>query len=339
MKHYQGEPERIDIFREEYEFLSNFYPARVFFDGVLYDNSEAAYQAQKCAEPQARLAFTRLTADEAKRMGRKVDLRVDWEDVKISLMEGIVRAKYEQHPELAARLLETGNKPLFEGNYWHDLFWGVDMKTGKGRNELGRILMALREEIRRDGIDDRSCLVPEVSFGPVCGMRVRYADIAGADCDVIINAANRDMIGGGGVDGSIHGAAGYGLYEECRAIGRVDHGEMRVTKGYRLKAKHVIHVVGPIYGKHENGMLADCYKRALDAALELGAKRVAFPLLSAGKFCFPKELAARIAILTVYGWLAGHEAAHMSVEFDCLDQRCYELLCRELQAIREMQEE
>ena len=77
MKHYQGEPERIDIFREEYEFLSNFYPARVFFDGVLYDNSEAAYQAQKCADPQDRLAFTWLTADEAKRMGRKVALRPD----------------------------------------------------------------------------------------------------------------------------------------------------------------------------------------------------------------------------------------------------------------------
>ena len=333
MKHYQGEPQRIDIFREEYGFLSNFYPVPVLFDGVLYANNEAAYQAQKCEKPEDRLAFAQLSADEAKRMGRKATLRSDWEDVKIPLMKAIVRAKFEQHPDLAARLMETVDKPLSEGNYWRDLFWGVDMRTGEGRNELGRILMALREDIRANGIADRSDLIPERCFGPVRGICVRYMDIANADCDVIVNAANCDMIGGGGVDGSIHGTAGYDLYEECKAIGRIEHGEMRVTKGYRLKAAHVIHVVGPIYQKHDNGMLADCYRKALDAALSLGAKRIAFPLISAGKFCFPKELAAHIAVTTVCGWLAGHEDAQLQVEFDCLDNRCFELLCHELKAI------
>ncbi len=333
MKHYQGEPQRIDIFREEYGFLSNFHPVPVFFDGVLYADNEAAYQAQKCEKPEERLAFAQLSADEAKRMGRKAALRSDWEDVKIPLMKAIVRAKFEQHPDLAARLMETGSKPLFEGNYWRDLFWGVDMRTGEGRNELGRILMALREEIGISGIADRSELIPERSLGPVRGMSVKYIDIANADCDVIVNAANCDMIGGGGVDGAIHGAAGYGLYEECRKIGRIEHGELRVTKGYRLKATHIIHVVGPIYQKHDNGMLADCYRKALDTALSLGAKRIAFPLISAGKFCFPKELAAHIAVTTVCGWLAGHEDAQLQVEFDCLDNRCFELLCHELKAI------
>ena len=333
MKHYQGEPQRIDIFREEYEYLSNFYPSPLCFDGVLYANSEAAYQAQKCKRPEDRAVFLALSADEAKRLGRKVTLRGDWEDVKIPLMREIVRAKFEQHPYLATRLLETGNKPLLEGNYWHDLFWGVDMQNGEGRNELGKILMALREDFRLNGVTDRSDLIPERSVGPVQGMRVRYIDIANADCDVIVNAANCDMIGGSGVDGSIHSGAGYELYEECRAIGRIDHGEMRVTKGYRLKAKHILHVVGPIYQKHNNGMLADCYKQALDTALALGAKSIAFPLISAGKFCFPKELAAHIAVMTVWGWLAGHEDAQLRVEFDCLDNRCYELLCQELDAI------
>lgn len=334
MKHYQGEPQQIDIFREEYEFLSNFYPVPVLFSGVLYANNEAAYQAQKCENPLDRLAFTQLSADEAKRLGRRVALRGDWEDVKIPLMRAIVRAKFEQHPYLAKRLMETGNKPLYEGNYWHDLFWGVDMKTREGRNELGRILMALREDFRKNGVIDCSGLIPRRSFGPVRGVSVKYMDIANADCDVIVNAANCDILGGGGVDGSIHGAAGYGLYEECRTIGRIGHGEMRVTKGYRLKAAHIIHVVGPVYQKHDGGMLADCYKRALDTALSLGAKCIAFPLISAGKFCFPKQLAAHIAVTTVCSWLAGHEEAGLRVEFDCLDEGCYTQLCRELEVIR-----
>lgn len=339
MKHYQGKPQCIDLFREEYEFLSNFYPVQVCYDGVVYANNEAAYQAQKCEQREERLTFAALSADEAKRLGRKVKMRSDWEDVKIGVMRDIVRAKFEQHPYLAKRLMETGDAPLAEGNYWHDVFWGVDMKTGEGRNELGKILMALRADIRQNGIEDRHELIPETRFGPVKGMCVRYIDIANADCDVVVNAANCDMIGGSGVDGSIHGAAGYDLYEECKAIGRVEHGELRVTKGYRLKAKHIIHVVGPIYQRHSTGMLADCYKQAMDTALALGAKRIAFPLISAGKFCFPKELAAKIAVMTVYGWLAGHAEAQMYVEFDCLDRRCYDLLCAELETIGKAWEE
>ena len=86
----------------------------------------------------------------------------------------------------------------------------------------------LRDDFRANGVTDRSGLIPERSFSPVRGMRVRYTDIANADCDVIVNAANREMIGGSGVDGSIHSEVGY---EECRKVGRIDHGEMRVTKG------------------------------------------------------------------------------------------------------------
>ena len=335
MKYYQGQPQRIDYFCEEYEFLSNFYPVPVYFDGTLYANSEAAYQAQKCEKPEDRLAFATLFANRAKQMGRKVTLRSDWEEVKIPLMEAIVRAKFEQHPYLAKRLLETGDVPILEGNYWHDLFWGVDLKTGEGRNELGKIHMTLREDFRQNGVTDRSELIPERSAGPVRGITVRYMDIVNSDCDVIVNAANCDMLGGSGVDGAIHGAAGHSLYEECRKIGRVEHGELRVTKGYRLKAEHIIHVVGPIYQKHDNGMLSNCYKQALDTALMLGAKRIAFPLISTGKFSFPKELAARIAMTTVCGWLAGHEEADMQVEFDCLDEGCYTSLCQELETIRE----
>ena len=115
------------------------------------------------------------------------------------------------------------------------------MKTGEGRNELGKILMVLRDDFRTNGVTDRSGLIPERSFGPVRGMRVRYADIANADCDVIVNAANCEMIGGSGVDGSIHSEAGYELYEECRKIGRIDHGGMCVTKGYRAFPRRKAH--------------------------------------------------------------------------------------------------
>ena len=137
----------IKSFCDEYEFLSNFYETPVKYK-YLYGSVEAAYQAQKCANRADVSKFTKYTAGKSKRMGRKVELRADWEDVKVSVMRDVVFAKFFQHRELAERLLDTGDATLIEGNDWHDTFWGVDAATGEGQNNLGKILMEVRAELR-----------------------------------------------------------------------------------------------------------------------------------------------------------------------------------------------
>ena len=136
----------IDAFVGDYAFLSNFYPCTVTYNGLTYQNTEAAFQAQKVLTDEERQEFTSLTASEAKRLGRHVDLRKDWEKVKLMEMFNIVYAKFKQHPELAKKLAETDDCYLEEGNWWHDNFWGVC--NGEGLNELGKILMTIRNEFR-----------------------------------------------------------------------------------------------------------------------------------------------------------------------------------------------
>lgn len=139
---------KIHKFRDEYDFLSNFYNAPVTWEGLTYQNSEAAFQAAKVLTEEERRPFTTLPANKAKRLGRQVQLRPDWEEVKVSIMESIVRAKFSQNADLAVRLLATGDAELVEGNNWGDTCWGVDVRTGKGQNHLGRILMKIRDELR-----------------------------------------------------------------------------------------------------------------------------------------------------------------------------------------------
>ena len=182
-KYCEHERDCIDFFRKEYEFLSNFYQAKLFFDGIAYLNSEAAYQAQKCAAARDRAQFSRLSADEAKRLGRQVSLRPDWDQVKLDLMARIVRAKFSQHPRLARKLLETGGRPLIEGNYWHDVYWGVDLKTREGENRLGRILMALRQDFCENGLPDETEKRPVQNFGPIQSITVTDEDITELELD------------------------------------------------------------------------------------------------------------------------------------------------------------
>lgn len=135
----QGLSDAITSFRGEYRFLSNFYPADVAYNGITYHNNESAFQAQK--DPSRAHEFALLTNPvQAKRNGRKVHLRSDWEKVKVGIMEEIVRAKFEQNPDLAEKLLATGNQLLIEGGT--DNFWG------NKRNALGKILMKIRLELR-----------------------------------------------------------------------------------------------------------------------------------------------------------------------------------------------
>lgn len=138
----------IRSFRGEYDFLSNFYEAPVTYEGITYPHSEAAFQAAKVLDEEMRRTFTALTPTQAKHRGKRVALRSDWNEVRLNVMEEVVRCKFTQHPELAQRLLDTGDALLMEGNRWRDTFWGVSTATGKGQNHLGKILMKIREELR-----------------------------------------------------------------------------------------------------------------------------------------------------------------------------------------------
>lgn len=139
--------EKISSFRGAYGFLSNMTTAVFEWDGRTYRNSEAAFQSAKSLDPKERDSFSTLTGVVAKRAGRRVNLRSDWESVKVAVMEEVVREKFVQNPELLKKLIDTGDAELVEGNSWHDTFWGVDQTTGEGENHLGRILMKLRGEL------------------------------------------------------------------------------------------------------------------------------------------------------------------------------------------------
>lgn len=169
-------------FRGNYEFLSNFYPAKILFNGIAYYNAEAAYQAQKCADPALREQFAKLYSDESKRFGRSIVVREDQDEIKMDVMKQVVRAKFEQNPRLAKMLIGTGDIPLLEGNTWHDVFWGVDLKTGEGENHLGTILMQLRKEFKEKDIVDKSALRPIQEYH--YGQHLVLTDEAMADVEV-----------------------------------------------------------------------------------------------------------------------------------------------------------
>lgn len=132
-------------FRGQYAFLSNFYDATITYAGLTYQNSEAAFQAQKCVQDYDKKKFCNLNPSEAKRLGRRVQLRSDWDSIKYRKMYEIVKAKFEQNDELRENLIATGDAHLEEGNTWGDRIWGT--VNGIGENHLGITLMKVREEL------------------------------------------------------------------------------------------------------------------------------------------------------------------------------------------------
>ncbi len=151
-------------------------------------------------------------------------------------------------------------------------------------------------------------------------------DITKQKVDAIVNAANKSLRGGGGVDGAIHRAAGPELLEECRKIGGCPTGEARVTKGYKLPAQWVIHTVGPIWRggtQNEDQLLANCYRNSLKAAVEIGAKTVAFPSISTGAYGFPLERATKIALTETKKFLEKDNSIE-KVVFVCFGKEAFE---------------
>ena len=168
-------------------------------------------------------------------------------------------------------------------------------------------------------------------------MEVVQGDITQLQVDAIVNAANTSLLGGGGVDGAIHRAAGPQLLDECRSLGGCPTGEARLTGGYRLPARYVIHTVGPVWhggGRGEEELLASCYRNSLRLAVEQGVATIAFPSISTGVYRFPIEKASRIAVREVQRFLA-HEPGIAKVYFVCFsaaDAACYRQVLGELRA-------
>jgi len=153
-------------------------------------------------------------------------------------------------------------------------------------------------------------------------MQISQGDITKLAVDAVVNAANQSLLGGGGVDGAIHRAAGPELLEECRTLGGCPTGQAKITRGYRLPAKFVIHAVGPRYrdGAHgEPALLASCYTESLKLAVANGVRSIAFPAISCGIYGYPIPDAARIAVRTVLDFLV-EEASVQQVLFVCLGQ-------------------
>lgn len=138
----------INEFRGKYYFLSNFFEAPVIWDDITYRNNEAAFQSAKVLDKDIRQTFATLDPASAKRKGRNVQLRHDWEQVKYDIMYEICLAKFSQNEELKTKLLETEDQHLEEGNTWGDMIWGT--VNGKGQNHLGKILMRVREELKNE---------------------------------------------------------------------------------------------------------------------------------------------------------------------------------------------
>jgi O-acetyl-ADP-ribose deacetylase (regulator of RNase III) len=162
---------------------------------------------------------------------------------------------------------------------------------------------------------------------PVSRLSVVRADITKLEVDAIVNAANSSLLGGGGVDGAIHRAAGPELLAECRTLRGCKTGDAKITRGYRLPARHVIHTVGPVWqggNSNEPQLLASCYRRSLELAAANHCRTIVFPAISTGVYGYPKAKAAAIAVTTAAAWL---ETADLpdGVIFCCFDEAAAEL--------------
>ena len=157
-------------------------------------------------------------------------------------------------------------------------------------------------------------------------IKVIKDDITQLEVDAIVNAANKSLLGGGGVDGAIHRAAGPELLKECKTLGGCETGDAKLTKGYNLKARYVIHTVGPVWNggtRREDQLLANCYQNSLQLANEKGLKSVAFPAISTGVYRFPIDRACRIALESLRDYLKSDDSLN-KIYLVCFDQDVFD---------------
>jgi O-acetyl-ADP-ribose deacetylase (regulator of RNase III) len=167
-------------------------------------------------------------------------------------------------------------------------------------------------------------------------IHVKQGDITKENTDAIVNAANPSLLGGGGVDGAIHRAAGPGLLEECRKLGGCGHGEARITLGYNLKARHVIHTPGPIYKDGKSGekeILSNSYSNSLKLAKNNNLNSISFPAISAGVYGYPKDKACKVAVDTVLGFME-NENYTIEVYFVLFDKENFDIYTKYIANIK-----
>ncbi len=329
---------------EENGWFSNWYRRDFIIDDFQYFCVEQYMMAQKAKLFHDAENYTKIlranTPGGCKNLGKLVtpfDSAV-WDAAKYEIVKAANRAKYEQNPDLKARLLTTGDSILAEASP-KDKVWGIaliaadaaDMnpQDWPGQNLLGKILMELRAEFG-GGSNLRKANITEI--------RMIKADITKlSDVDAIVNAANESLLGGGGVDGAIHRAAGHQLLEECKTLHGCETGEAKITAAYKLPCKHIIHTVGPVWhggNQQEAQKLADCYLNSLRLAVDNGIRSVAFPSISTGVYSYPKDQAAEIAVRTVNEFVEAHPGKLDLVEWALFDDDTLEVYNDALNRLR-----
>ncbi len=313
---------------EENGCFSNWFRRKFVIDDFEYLFVEQYMMARKAKlfhDSERYTAILRATQPwECKDLGKQVkpfDPKA-WDAVKYEIVKKANSAKYEQNPDLMAKLLETGDAILAEASP-KDTIWGIGLDAvtaaetspseWPGQNLLGKILMELREDFAQ-----KKAETPDTVLRMVQGDITKISDV-----DAIVNAANNSLLGGGGVDGAIHRAAGPKLLEECKTLHGCETGEAKLTGAYNLPCNYIIHTVGPIWhgGRHKEAeLLADCYRNSLQVAIDHQIRKVAFPSISTGVYSYPIEEAAEIAVTTVNQFIEEHPGQLDLVDWVLFDE-------------------
>lgn len=262
---------------------------------------------------------------------------------KIALSKKGERVKLDKNITLIADIVVNGDKKFLP------VFSSPDQMTGEygekftkiERPFLNAMSMAIaNNELEGIVVDPFTNAFPikKDVFGIIARMQTNIegenksqiyfeqCDITRIKCDCIVNAANESLLGGGGVDGAIHRAAGPELLEECKTLGGCETGEAKITKGYNLPAKYVIHTVGPVYtGKpKDKELLASCYVNSLNLAKENDIHSIAFPAISTGVYGYPINKAAEVSLTAIARWMNDNKDYNMSVIMSCFDKKTYQ---------------
>ncbi len=318
--------------QEPHGFLSNWYPSRFTLDGIQFTCAEQYIMYRKCLTfgdtESAQKVLDTTDPEQHQTIGQKAAGYNDkvWNGLRQVILMRSLEAKFTQDEELQDALMRTGEDYLVECAH-KDKTWACGeglhdeerrhIDKWSGKNILGFALMEVRTMLRMQKS------APEAL--PKGTISVQLGDITTLPCDAIVNAANKSLLGGGGVDGAIHRAAGPELVKECVTLGGCETGEAKITLGYNLPAKHVIHTVGPVHrGKQEDAeLLHNCYRNSMNLAMENDIHSIAFPAISTGIYGYPLKEATGIAVSTVKQCLKDNPDYAIDVIFCCFDEETY----------------